>query len=216
MAASLIAIAGVDGSGKSTQVRRLVASLNDGGAPAQAYKVDHLASCGFMWLAERMTGDPFQYHPLVPSTLREFTIATDVVRCYFHEVHPLVDAGVHVVWDRSPLCYRAYMRAYGADTTWPEALIGLVPDPDITVLLDVEPDVALTRLINRDGAVRADHGRSLLKRAVAAYRRLAGESSRVVVVDGSQAEDEVAHAIERLVHPRSEATAATASTAGRP
>jgi dTMP kinase len=212
----LIAIAGVDGSGKSTQVHRLVASLNDGGVTAQPYKVNHLASCGFMWLAERMTGDPFQYHPLVPSTLREFTVATDVVRCYFQEVHPLVSAGVLVVWDRSPLCYRAYMRAYGADTTWPEALIGLVPEPDLTVLLDVEPDVAMARLVERDGAVRADHTRPLLRRAVAAYRGLASESPRVVVVDGSRAEDDVAEAIDRLVRPRSEATAATATAAGRP
>ena len=196
---TLVAIAGVDGSGRSTQVRRLVAALNDCGVAAQAYKVNHLASCGFMWLAERMTGDPFNFHPLIPSTLREFTVATDVVRCYFQEVHPLTSSGVHVVWDRSPLCYRAYMRAYGADTTWPEALIGLIPEPELTILLDVEPDVAMTRIMKRDGAVRADHTLPLLERAVAAYRQLARESPDVTVLDGSRCEDDVADLVAGLV-----------------
>lgn len=215
MAASVIAIAGVDGSGKSTQVRRLVASLAADGLDVQAFRVDHLASCGFMWLAERMTGNPYDYHPLVPSTLREFTVATDVVRCYFHDVRPLADRGVHVVWDRAPLCYRAYMRAYDADTTWPEALIGLMPEPDVTVLLDVDPRTAVSRLVQRDGGLRADQQATLIERAIAEYRELARTSSRIAVVDGNAPEDAVAESIGRAVRSRLGMAAAMATEGGR-
>jgi len=121
------------------------------------------------------------------------------VRCYFHDVRPLIERGVHVVWDRSPLCYRAYMRAYDADLTWPEALIGLVPEPDVTVLLEVTPEIAVRRLLARDGELRPDQTAPLLERAAGAYHELARESRRVVVVDGSRSEDQVADAIRQVV-----------------
>jgi hypothetical protein len=60
----------------------------------------------------------------------------------------------------------------------------------------------VTRIMNRDGGVRADYTLPLLERALAAYRQLARGSSHATVLDGSRGEDSVADLVAGLVRRR--------------
>lgn len=77
-------------------------------------------------LARSVTGDPRAYHhPRIPATLREFTIHCDLLRFFHTVLVNLRRVGGLVLWDRSPMCYQAYARAYAADTTWLEPLLAM-------------------------------------------------------------------------------------------
>src|SRR6185503_16773911 len=91
--------------------------------------------------------------------------ACDVVGYYRRAIEPVLERGTVVLWDRSPLCYRAYARAYGADPQWGDRLYATIPAPSVTVLLDLSPAVALQRLIARQTQpIRRDENVELLTR----------------------------------------------------
>lgn len=182
----LISISGIDGSGKSTQALMLESRLREEGLGGKAVKTDLHAFRSVLQVTEAITGDRFAYDPLIPSTLREFTVACDVLRFSEEVLRPAADAGLNLIWDRGPLCYEVYCRCYGADVEWPLKVLSLVRRPDLTVLIDLDPEVAVARLRCRESKPRqADEGLELLTRARRTYLDVATGFGNVVVVDGS-------------------------------
>ena len=75
----LIAISGIDGAGKTTQTARLTSYLQARDPRTTQVKTRLTAQQGIFALAEALYGDPFDYHPQIPATLREFTLACDIL-----------------------------------------------------------------------------------------------------------------------------------------
>lgn len=188
----LIALSGIDGCGKTTQAARLVEWLRSRDPGAQQVKARLTALQGVFALAEELYGDPHDYHPQIPATLREFTIAADLVGWSRETLVPLLATGVPVVWDRSPLCYEAYARCYGADMTWPSQLLKLVEQPDVIFLLDLAPEEAIARLRARtEQPHQTDEDLVLLTEARETYLTLAGDRDNVITLDAARGADRV-------------------------
>jgi dTMP kinase len=181
-----ISLEGVDGSGKSTQARLLVAAL---GAETVAIREP-----GGTDAAERirdLLADPaVELEPLAELMLFLAARADLTERV----IRPALEAGRTVVSDRfsdSSVAYQGAARGVGVGE-----VIGLCDTatdglwPDLTLLLKVEPELGLGRA---DGQDRFESEGLALQRAVArAYEEIAIiASDRVAVIDADGTVDEV-------------------------
>lgn len=181
----VIALIGIDGSGKTTQARRLAGWLTSRGVPAAYWQ----NAGGRRWLDRlaRRLGRPDARTMLgvtavltVESVLRWLAIARALVRSRL--------AGRVAVMDRYAVCQYASFRGHGRR---PGRLVRwayrLFPEPDLRFLL-VVPAAAASRRIE---ARADDHEQlSFLGAAAAAYEELP-DDARLVRVDGDAPPDVV-------------------------
>jgi dTMP kinase len=190
-----VAIEGVDGCGKSTQVRRLASTL---GAIATFEPGD--TELG-MALRAVVLG------PAVPMTpLAELLImAADRAQHVAQLIEPALASGRDVVSDRysgSTLAYQGFGRGLdleGVRRVLEVATGGL--DPDVTILLDCPPAVAVARRVGRGG--RGDRFESsdvaFAARVRAGFLELAAAAPTWRLVDASQPSIDVDHAVDAAV-----------------
>jgi thymidylate kinase len=187
----VVALVGIDGSGKTTQARRLADALTAAGVPA-TYWQNAGGRRWFSRLARRLGGYDAQRLLgrrgllVVESTLRWLAIARALVRSRL--------TGRAAVMDRYAVCQYASIRAHGGRRLG-ERLARLAyrvfPPPDITFLLAVEPTEAFRRIELRG----TDHeDLRYLAAAQDAYRALP-EYAGFAVVDANPSPDRVASAI---------------------
>ena len=212
MAGIFITLEGIDGCGKSTQARRVVAALE-----AAGYEVVALREPGGTAISEKIRAvllDPAntQMAPECELLLYEASRA-QLVR---QVIDPALARGAVVV------CDRFYDSTYGyqhGGRGLSEELVdacnrlgscGLAPTR--TLVFDLSPQVALARA-TQGGADRMEaEGVAFMERIRAAYLRLvAREPERVVVVDASGTPDEV---FERTIEALSDLVTLVASSSG--
>lgn len=193
-----ITFEGGEGSGKSTQVRRLESFLRDEG-----YEVLLTREPGGTRLAELVRSllkDELEDPPCDRAELLLFLAArAQLVR---NVIRPALERGVWVVSDRfsdSTFAYQGYGR--GLDLAFLAqandfACEGLLPD--LTFLLDVPPEIASVRMRRREQATgtAADRiemaGESFHDRLHRGFHELArANPGRIVTVDGSGTPEEV-------------------------
>jgi len=187
----IVALVGVDGSGKTTQARRLADTLTRLGLPATYWQ----NAGGRRWFGRlaRRLGRPDARRLLgrdgmllAETALRWLAIARALVRSRW---------GRRVaVMDRYTVCQYASIRAHGGGRRWERLArfaYRVFPPPDVTFLLSVTPDEAYRRVEARG----TDHESvDYLAAGVAAYRALP-EFAGFVSVDADRHPDEVAGAI---------------------
>ena len=199
-----ISLEGIDGSGKSTQARRLadrlramgrdpVLTREPGGAPG-AEDIRRLL----------VEGDPDRWSPET-----EILLFTAARRDHLERtIRPALAAGRDVVTDRFADSTRVYQGATRGD------LRGLVDDvharvigiePDVTLILDMDPEVALTRGLARgSGEDRFEEfGLDFQQKLRTGFRALAAEApDRCVLIDAAQDADAIAASIADAVSRR--------------
>jgi dTMP kinase len=199
-----ISLEGIDGSGKSTQARRLadhmrargrdpVLTREPGGAPG-AEEIRRLL----------VEGDPARWSPET-----EILLFTAARRDHLERtIRPALEAGRDVVTDRFADSTRVYQGATRGDLRGlvdaiHAAAIGV--EPDLTLILDMDPGVALGRgLARRSGEDRFEEfGLPFQEKLRAGFLALAAEArARCVVIDASEAPDTVAERIAQAVDTR--------------
>jgi dTMP kinase len=197
----VIALVGIDGSGKTTQAHRLADALTAHGAPATYWQ----NAGGRRWLgrlAHRL-GRPDAQRLLG----RDGLLAVECILRWLAILRALTWSrmtGRVAVMDRYAACQyvsiRAHRRGPVADRVvgWERlARLGyrVFPRPDLTILLAVDPAEAYRRIERRG----TDHeSLEFLARSVEAYRRLP-EAAGFVAVDAGRTPDEVATLIRRAL-----------------
>jgi dTMP kinase len=188
----VIAFSGIDGSGKSTQLRFLNDWLHASGLPTFPTEVEVHGFVIIRELAKKLTGDKLAYHAVLPATLHELVWASDVGANYFKVIKPHLNTGKIILCDRSTLCHRVYARAYGADLTWIEQIYDMIPPPDITFLFDVPSDISNQRLQKRiEKPLATDENPVFLKKVRELYLELSRQEDNVHVIDASLTIEEI-------------------------
>lgn len=189
-----VSFEGIDGSGKSTQARRLAEALRargrevvltrePGGSPG-AEEIRRLV----------LEGDPDRW-----SAETEILLFTAARRDHLERtIRPALDAGQVVICDRFADSTRVYQGVSRGD------LRGMVDrlhaemigrDPDLTILIDMDPGKGLSRALGRQGSEERfeSFGESLQQKMRAAFLALAAEfPARFRVIDGNRDIDTVA------------------------
>jgi dTMP kinase len=189
----LIAFEGLDQSGKETQARGLRAALEAAGRG--------VASLTF-------PSDDTPIGQEIRSALagaRDYT--PDVMQLLFianrHEHRPRIEQwlqdGLVVVCDRYLASSVAYGDALGLDAAWLTDTQRFLPQPDLTILLDIRPETALAR--KHAGRDRYERDLALLARVRESYRRQAGAAAWVLI-DGERSREAVAEEISGVVRSR--------------
>jgi dTMP kinase len=197
MAGQLIVFEGLDQSGKQTQAELLRDRL-----AAMDLKVrlvsfpDYSTHIGDE-LSRALAGDR-EYGPDVMQLLY-------VANRYEWKsaLEQMVESGWFVVCDRYVASSVAYGDAFGLDPAWLVDIQRLLPQPAVTIMLDIAPETAVGRKsVDRD---RYERDLALQQRVRASYKRLAATDDWVVL-DGERARDVIAdevftHVSSRLALP---------------
>ena len=146
----LIAICGIDGSGKTTQIELLKKYFND------EYQEDVLITKQptnfyrsynrFRSYVNRESNGP----PV--DILYELALlsATDKLKHYSEEILPNKEK--IIISDRYVFSAYSYFLARGiSDIEWLKEINKYLPLPDITIYIDILPNIAYERIVNRDG-----------------------------------------------------------------
>ena len=108
-------------------------------------------------------------------------------------------AGLIVLFDRYVASGVAYGEAQGLDPGWLTTLQVSLPQPELTILLDIAPETAVARkTVGRD---RYESDLALLTRVRQSYLRQAGQPDWVRI-DAEQAPDVVAAEMAAAIEPR--------------
>jgi dTMP kinase len=197
----LIVIEGLDGAGTTTQVRRVVEHLTAKGKRAHATREPSDGPVGRL-IREMLVGQ----HAIEGQSISQGTFgllfAADRLDHLQREVEPQIAAGATVVSDRwyhSSLAYQGT----GADRDWIATLNGRARRPDLTVFLQVRPEVAAKRRAAARRREELFEDLRMQQEVDAGYRatiaELRAQGERIEIVDGELTEDQVFAAILRLV-----------------
>jgi dTMP kinase len=193
-AGHLIAFEGLDQSGKQTQAERLLAAFRGAGHTAEfltfpAYETAIGTEIDYALHGQR------EYQP---DTLQLLYIAN---RFEFRpRIEAWLAAGTMVVCDRYLASSIAYGEAQGVDPAWLAQIQKFLPQPSLTILLDIPPDASLTRKqVARD---KFERDLPLLGRVRESYLRQAERAHDWIRLEGHQDKDAVSAAVLSAVRAR--------------
>jgi dTMP kinase len=197
----LIVLEGLDGAGTTTQVKRLVGHLNAHGTRAHATREPSDGPIGGL-LRQLLTGG----HAIPGQKLSQSTFgllfAADRLDHLQREVEPQLAAGVVVVSDRwyhSSLAYQGT----GAERDWIATLNGRARRPDLTIFLEVRPEVAAKRRVDAGRVQELFEDLRMQEEVAAGYKatiaELRAQGERIESIDGEASPDVVFDAIVKLV-----------------
>ena len=189
----LIALEGLDQSGKETQAGSLRARIEQTGVRVHFVSFPDYSTPIGQEIEKALHGD----RDFGPDVMQLLYVANRL------EYKPRLDAwgaaADVVICDRYRASSVAYGEAQGLDARWLEDIQRFLPAPAVTILLDISPETAVTR--KRAGRDRYERDLALLGRVRESYRRQAAEFDWIVI-DGEQSKDQVSAAIDRAILPR--------------
>jgi len=199
-----ITFEGIDGSGKSTQIRNLAKFLEDSGfdiiitrEPGGSVGGEEIRNLLLQGAVDRWSAET------------EILLFTAARRDHLERVIlPALKDGKIVICDRFTDSTRMYQGMRGPKLRdlvdkLTEEVINC--DPDLTIIIDIDPEISLRRAKSRKTAEERfeDFGVDLQKKMRSGFIDLSKEfSSRVEVVNGQQSVDELAKEIRALVKAR--------------
>ena len=199
-----ITFEGIDGSGKSTQIRKLAKFLEDNGfdiiitrEPGGSVGGEEIRNLLLQGEVDRWSAET------------EILLFTAARRDHLERIIlPALQGGKIVICDRFTDSTRMYQGMRGpklrdlVDKLTKEVINC---DPDLTIVIDIDPEISLERAKSRKTAEERfeDFGVDLQKKMRTGFIDLSKEfNSRIEVVNGQQSVDEIAKEIFSLVKAR--------------
>ena len=189
-----VVLEGIDGAGTTTQAERLSAALRAEERPVLTTREPSDGPLGTL-VRQALGGRlvlPGGRGALAPQTLA-LLFAADRTDHLAAQVRPALEAGTVVICDRYVLSSLAYQGAL-LPPRWVEAINAFAEPPDLTLFLEVDPQVASRRRAARGGDAELFEEDRLQQRIARRYLqviRRRGRSDRVVRVPGDRSVEEV-------------------------
>lgn len=190
----LLVFEGLDQSGKQTQAERLKAEVERGGRRCVLFDFPSYETHIGKEIGAGLHGER-EYGPDVMQLLY-------VANRYEKKPHieTILGAGGVVICDRYLASSVAYGEAQGLDGGWLREIQRYLPQPDLTILLDIAPETAAGRkTTNRD---KYERDLTMLSRVRDSYRAQAAAAGWLRL-DGERDKDVIAadvlEAVERLL-----------------
>lgn len=179
-----IVLEGIDGSGKSTQIKKIAAYLEAESKAVVTTEEPTNTPIG-TFIRRRLEGEF-----TLDNTVFQMLYIADRLQHLEDVVLPALREGKIVLCDRYHFSTIAYGEAMGCDEHLLRAYDGKILRPDVAIYIDISPATAMRRITVRNGAHELFEKRDQLKKIHGSYVRqlTAGALQRV---DGEPNEDEV-------------------------
>lgn len=193
----LISIEGIDGAGKSTQVKMLKDWLEKKGIKTIALKEPTQGKYGkeiYRLAKEHKLPGPEEELRLFMLDRKE-----DVSK----NIRPLLDCGYVVIMDRYYQSNMAYQGARGLDPEMiREANERFSPVPDLVIVLDIDPEKSLSRIINgRKTALDHFENEAYLDKVREIFLNI-GNKPNAIIIDACATPEEVHSRIVRAIEEK--------------
>ena len=189
----LIAFEGLDQSGKETQSRQFRDRLRSASHKARVVSFPDYGTSIGEEIARALQGE----RDYGPDVMQLLYVANR------YERKPDIDrwqlADITLLCDRYVASSIAYGEAQGLDVAWLVSMQQFLPQPDLTVLLDIAPETALKRKATGRDRYEQDHALQVGVRE--SYLRQAADPSWLRV-DGERPPDDVAEEVASLLEAR--------------
>jgi dTMP kinase len=183
----LIAFEGLDQSGKQTQAERLKATVEARGRDAVLLDFPSYETHIGMEIGAGLQGT----RDYAADTMQLLYVANRYEKK--PQIQALLAQGTVVICDRYLASSIAYGEAQGLDGEWLRDIQKYLPQPDLTILLDIAPETAAGRkTTNRD---KYERDLALLARVRESYRKQAAAGGWLCL-DGERSKDVVADDVQ--------------------
>jgi dTMP kinase len=193
MPGSLIVFEGLDQSGKQTQAQLLQAALTAAGRSCELLSFPDYSTPIGNEIHRALHGE----HEYTPDVMQLLYVANR------YEMKRSIDSwlteGRVILCDRYLASSIAYGEAQGLDPVWLTDVQRFLPAPDLTILLDIAPDVAAKR--KAAGRDRYERDLELLTRVRSSYQAQAMDA-RWVLIRGDRSKGEVCEDVKQAVASR--------------
>ena len=179
----LIAFEGLDQSGKETQAQRLGERLT-----AEGHRVRLVSFPDYTTQVGAEIGRALAGEREYPADVMQLLYVTNRYERK-PELAAWLAAGNVVICDRYLASSIAYGETQGLDPSWLLEIQRYLPQPDLTILLDIAPEIAVRR--KASGRDKYERDLALLTRVRESYRRQAAAQGWARV-DGERDRDEIA------------------------
>lgn len=192
----LVAIEGIDGAGTTTQMHRLAQALTASGVSVHTTREPSDGPVGKL-LRQILAGA----HAPMDQTTLSLLFAADRADHLQREVEPALLEKQVVISDRwyhSSLAYQGT----GEQRLWIAELNRRARRPDLTVFVEVSPEVAAERRVQAERSEEIFDALATQRRVAAGYRavmEMLQDVERIETVDGNRSISEVSADIVRLV-----------------
>jgi len=206
-----ISFEGIDGCGKTTQIRLLERSLQMRRIPVVVAREPGGTPLGESIRRILLDSTTAQLQPISELLLYYASRCQNLMET----ILPALDKGSWVLCDRyadASMAYQGYGRGINLETI--EALNRISINckmPDLTILIDINPGLSLGRARDRNSQRKVDEGRfekeplEFYNRVRQGYLKMAQkESNRFRLVDGDQSIDQVHQEILHIMAPLTE------------
>jgi dTMP kinase len=212
MQGKLIVLEGVDGCGSTTQAQLLADRLRKTGGSVHATRepsdgpVGKLIRQALSHQLVETRNNPDLGVPYAPSwETMALLFAADRTDHVNREILPALERGETVVSDRydlSSLIYQSLTVTGNNVLEWTRVLNARIPRPDLTLVIDVSPEMAEQRRTRRGGVIELFETSDLQRRLCEAYHRTKEfvPHDLVVMVPGDGTVNDIAELIWRSVH----------------
>jgi dTMP kinase len=146
LAGKLIVVEGADGSGRSTQITRLVDWLESCGHATRQVGLKHSSL-----VSEEL--DRAQQGNILSHTTLSLFYATDFAHQLESAIIPALRSGMMVLCDRYIYTLMARDLVRGLDEAWLKNLYGIAPVPDAVFYLNVSPEELVQRTFQKNFAL---------------------------------------------------------------
>ncbi|NED91189.1 deoxynucleoside kinase [Streptomyces sp. SID11233] len=190
----LIAVEGVDGSGKSTLVENLRKSLS-AEARVEVARPARAMTAAFQELAESGRAESVLYQDRIPPDFRHGTYVLETA-VQFHYCREQFEKADIVLFDRWFQTWDVYCEEIVEHRDWMLRLTASAPRPDLLLWVRVDPGLACRRLVERrDRWARIYSPAALLDKITALTERyetvMREAGTDTVVLDGAQSPQQV-------------------------
>lgn len=167
--AKIVAVCGLDGSGKSSLLKLLRDDPRFGRAVFVSKRSKENVNSVVQFCSDtEHPPDDYVRGPFAEAI--RWAYAFDFLKFYEEEVLPHLGQEVLIISDRWSACSITYAEAGTGLGDEIYQLLGCVPPPDLTVYLDVSPDEAVRRIVARGGQNEHEHV-DILRGCADAYER---------------------------------------------
>ena len=184
--AKTIAFCGIDGSGKSTQLKLVNHSLE---------KSSSVLEAKIAYSPLNSLGSNRLYNLLL-----EGRSGLEILKYYLKIQKSEVYNYDFILYDRHLLCYLAYAYAYGIkDLKLIRKLLKMINDPDLTLYFDITPELSLERVKARGKSLDKSENPFTLTKARLGYQALIPLFNNVEVINAEGPIDETHKTVQKIL-----------------